>query len=145
MDAVCVHKTITIDAPPSRVFDFWADFRNFPKFIPLIDSVEVLDERHSRWTVKAPLGKTVEFDSRITVLRPNERLCWETRHALGISHGSLRFSEEGAATRVDCDFDYAVKPFWLRRLARLMSELGFPSRAFDEGLRRIKHEIEEGV
>jgi len=140
----CLEKQIAIRASADAVFAFWADFHNFPKFIPLIHAVQVLDERHSRWIVRAPLGRTVEFDSKITEFSPGKRLCWETRHALGVSHGALDFRESNGMTRVACRFDYRLMPRWLQRLAEIMRQLGFPSHSFDEGLRRIKREIEGG-
>ncbi len=138
-------KSVAIEAPVATVFAFWGDIQNYPRFIPMIDAVHALDAKRSRWIVQAPLGRSVVFDSEVVEWVPDRLMAWETRHTLGHGRGVLTFGELGRATRVDCVFEYALGPLWLRQLGTLMSRLGFPSEAFDEGLRRIKREIEAGA
>ena len=141
-DIISFGKILNINAPVNEVFLFWSDFQNFPKFIWPVESVEILDRKRSRWIVKAPLDKKVKFDALITESIQNRSLIWESYHYAADSWGLLRFSELQNGTRVDLKFSYAIKLAWVHKFAKLMNHLGFPSRAFDEGLKKIKHEIE---
>jgi uncharacterized membrane protein len=141
-DSISFRKTLNINAPVNEVFLFWSDFQNFPKFIWPVESVEILDRERSRWIVKAPLDKKVKFDALITESIQNRSLIWEAYHYAADSRGLLRFSELQNGTRVDLTFSYAIKLAWVRKFAKFMNHFGFPSLAFDEGLKKIKHEIE---
>lgn len=141
--AVQLHKNLTINAPAQKVFDFWADFRNFQEFIPVIDSIEILNDKQSRWVILAPLGHKVTLESLITTFEPGNRLIWESRHADGYATGDLRLTEQGETTCVDLVYEYYLHSNWIQNMARLVSRFGFPSLAFDHGLARIKEKIEK--
>src|SRR6476469_3324152 len=49
-----VEKTVVIDAPRERLFDFWRNFENLPRFMDHLESVDVLDDTRSRWVAKGP-------------------------------------------------------------------------------------------
>jgi uncharacterized membrane protein len=140
-----LRKSVTIAAPLPTVFAFWSDIGNFPRFIPLIAAVRPIDGKRSQWIVPAPFGLSAVFESEVVEWIPDRRMVWESRHSLGQGRGCLDFREVGAGTRVDCLVEYQLGPLWLRRLSALMSRLGFPSSAFDEGFLRIKREIEASV
>jgi len=140
---VQLHKKLTINAPAKKVFDFWADFRNFQEFIPVIDSIEILDDKQSRWVIHAPLGHKVTFESLITTFEPGSHLIWESSHADGHATGDLKLTERGKTTRVDLDYEYCLRIDWMQNIARLVSHFGFPSLTFDHGLARIKEKIEK--
>ena len=78
-----LRKSLTIHAPAQLVFGYWADFSNFQHFIAIIENIDVIDERRSRWTIKTPLGKKITFDSFITTYEPGNNLAWESKHAGG--------------------------------------------------------------
>lgn len=139
-----LHKNLTINASAQEVFDYWADFRNFQQYIPIIERIDILDDRRSRWIIHAPLGHNVTFESLITTFEPGKNLVWESRHADGFARGDLRLTEQGEHTRVDLVFEYDLYRGWMQNIARLVSHFGFPSLAFDHGLARIKEEIEKG-
>ncbi len=138
-----LHKKITIKAPAQQVFAYWADFRNFQQFIPLIETIDIIDDKQSRWVIHAPLGHKVVFESLITTFEPGKNLVWESRHADGFARGQLRLTELGENTQVELDFEYSLHRHWVQNIARLVSRFGFPSLAFDHGLARIKEQIEK--
>lgn len=142
IDTISFRKTLCINAPVSAVFGFWSDFRNFPNFIWLVERVNILDEKRSRWVIKAPLGKKVEFDSQIIELTEGQSIVWRSRHHAVDSQGEIRFIESEGHTRVQLVFSYCIKLRYVHKLAKVMNKLGFPSATFDEGLRRIKYEVE---
>ena len=84
-----LHKEIIINAPAHRVFAYLSDFHHFPLFIPMIESIDVLDDTRSRWIIHAPLGHKVAFDSIITMLEPNNILAWESRHRDAFARGGV--------------------------------------------------------
>lgn len=142
IDTINIKKTLYINAPVSAVFRFWSDFRHFPGFIWMVERVDILDETRSRWVIKAPLGKKVDFNSQIIELIEDKSLVWESRHFAVDSRGDVKFSEHRHGTHVQLIFSYSIKLRWVHRLAKMMHRLGFPAMTFDEGLRRIKREIE---
>ena len=138
-------KKLTINASAQQVFDYWADFRHFQQFIPIIKSIEILDDRRSRWLIHAPLGHNVSFESLITTFEPGKTLIWESSHADGFARGELRLFERDNKTRVELDFEYKLHRLWMQKIAGLVSHFGFPSLAFDHGLAGIKEKIEKDV
>lgn len=68
----------TINRPPHEVYERWRDFVRFPDFMDNVRSVEMIDERQSRWTIEAPAGRTVELITEITHDVPGERIAWKS-------------------------------------------------------------------
>ena len=137
-----IHKILTIKATPDRVFSYWADFNNFQEFIPIIERIDVINERLSRWDIHTPIGRSISFESLITVFEPGQRLVWESSHANGYAKGDVQLADLGEQTRVELKFEYELHKRWMQNLSRLARHFGFPSVAFDHGLARIKEEIE---
>ena len=140
---VLLHKNLTINASPQKIFAYWSDFRNFQQFIPIIESIEILDDKRSRWVIHAPLGHKVVFESLITTFEPGKNLVWESDHADGHARGDLRLTAQGESTRVELDFEYRLHRNWMQNIASLVSHFGFPSLTFDHGLAHIKEKIEK--
>jgi uncharacterized membrane protein len=140
---VRLHKCLNIDAPARQVFDFWSNFANFQEFIAVIDRIDVHDDRTSRWIIRAPLGHEVSFTSTIVELEADKRLVWESVHHNGNARGELTLTETDGRTRVELDFEYSLRQNWMQSVARSLNRHGFPSRAFDHGLERIKRKIEQ--
>ena len=140
---VRLHKHLSIDAPARRVFDFWSNFANFQEFISVIDRIDVLDDKTSRWIIRAPLGHEITFTSTIVELEANRRLVWESVHHSGSARGELTLTETDGRTRVELDFEYSLRHHWMQRVAQLLSRHDFPSHSFDHGLDRIKQKIEQ--
>src|SRR5581483_9294195 len=59
---VKVEHAVTVNAPVDEVYRFWRDFSRLPEFMEHVRKVEVLDNNRSRWTAKAPLGMSVQWD-----------------------------------------------------------------------------------
>ena len=137
-----LHKQLTIRAPAQTIFAYWADFHHFQQFIPLIEKIDLLDNRHSRWVIRAPLGNKVVFESRITICEPDKRLVWESHHVDGHAKGDLKLSERDNDTLVELDYEYSLHRGWMKNIAIIASRFGFPSLAFDHGLAIIKRKIE---
>lgn len=140
-----LHKKLTINAPAQQVFAYWADFQNFQQLITIIESIEILDDKKSRWKIQAPLGHKIYFESLITQFEPDKNLTWESSHADGHARGELRLTELGENTWVELDFEYNLHRGWMQNIARVVNRFGFPSLSFDHGLTRIKEKIESEI
>lgn len=71
-------NTVTVGLPGQKLYEEWRDFTRFPLFMENVESVEKLDEKRSRWTIKAPLGSSVEVVTRITEDQLGKAIAWES-------------------------------------------------------------------
>jgi uncharacterized membrane protein len=104
-----VERTVTIDRPRRELYDFWRDFRNLPLFMENIESVVVIDDARSHWTVKAPAGTTVEWDSIIVEEIPGEVIAWRSAEGASVPNsGRIEFrdSSNGRGTLVSATIAY---------------------------------------
>jgi uncharacterized membrane protein len=102
-------KAITVNRPVEEVYRFWRDFRNLPRFMSHLESVEVIDERRSHWVAKAPAGATVEWDAEIIEDRPNELIAWRSLEGADVENsGSVRFKRApgGRGTEIRIEMEY---------------------------------------
>ena len=76
--AVTVEKSINVNAPPDVLFNLWANFENFPKFMTNVKEVRQTGAGNSHWVVSGPAGTTVEWDAEITRVSPNELIAWKS-------------------------------------------------------------------
>ncbi len=105
-----VERRGRVEASPERVYRFWRDLENLPRFMSHLERVRVLDDRRSRWTVRAPAGMTVEWDAEIINDQPNELIAWRSLAAAAVDHaGSVRFQPapdgEGTIVHVSLQYD----------------------------------------
>jgi uncharacterized membrane protein len=143
---VHVRKSITVNRPPEEVYAFWRDFQNLPRFMSHLESVEVLDDRRSRWTARAPAGRTVSWEAETTDDQPNERIAWRSLPDAGVTNsGSVRFARAPGrrGTEVVVDLRYEPPAGTLGAVvAKLFGEE--PSQQINGDLRRLKQVMETG-
>lgn len=104
-----VGRTVTVSRPRKDVYDAWRDFMTFPAFMENVESVHVLDETRSRWTINAPGGAAVTLDVRMTEDRPSELIAWETVPDAPVqSSGEVRFADApgGRGTTISLRLEY---------------------------------------
>jgi uncharacterized membrane protein len=143
--AIEVHKSIQIDAPVRRVFEFWADYRNFPRCMSRVRHVEQLDETRSRWVVGGPAGASVEWTAEVTTVIPNALIEWRCVADCPVQHwGAVRFDANGeGGTRVNIRLFYLPPGGMLgHALAALFRS--DPKSEMDQDLMRMKNAIETG-
>jgi uncharacterized membrane protein len=97
-----VKLSVDVQRPPHEVYRFWRDVANFPRVMPHLESVQVLDEIHSHWVAKGPGGVRLEWDTEIIDDQAGERLAWRSVEGAAIySAGSVEFHPLGSrATRM---------------------------------------------
>ena len=105
-----IGRTVTVGRPRAELYAFWRDFRNLAHFMKNIDSVTVADGGKSHWTIKAPAGRTVEFDTVITEDEPDAVIAWESVEGGDIKNaGRVEFLDappgRGSWVRVTMAYD----------------------------------------
>jgi uncharacterized membrane protein len=104
-----VRKAITIMKPREEVFDFWRNFENLPKFMKHLQAVEILDERRSKWTAKAPAGQDVSWEAEVVREEPGISVSWRSIPGSGIENsGEVVFKDApgGRGTEVHVELLY---------------------------------------
>jgi len=91
-------RSVTINRPPAEVFAFFRDFSNLSQVMENVERIEVLDRTRSHWVVKAPAGRTVEWDSTVTHEEQDRLIEWAADKNAGIAN-SGRVEFEAVAGR----------------------------------------------
>jgi uncharacterized membrane protein len=104
-----VERSIVIYAPADRIFRFWRNFANLPRFMDNIESVQVRDPRRSHWVARGPGGVRVEWDAEIINEIPDELIAWRTTGGNVDHAGSVRFEPgpggRGTTVRVSLQYE----------------------------------------
>src|SRR5687767_3248988 len=67
-----------INLDPKDVYNFFRDFRNLPRFMKHLESVEELADGRSHWVAKGPAGMSVEWDAEIVADDPGRVIAWRS-------------------------------------------------------------------
>jgi uncharacterized membrane protein len=95
-DENLVGKTVTIGGAREALYEEWRDFTRFPRFMENVERVEKLDERRSRWTIKAPAGSSVDLVTRVIDEQPGKLIAWESEPESDIrTEGRVEFLDAG--------------------------------------------------
>lgn len=144
--AVRVRRTLAVNAEPDVLYRFWRDFENLPRFMNHLKNVNVLDQRRSRWLVKAPAGMRVEWDAEITEDRPGELIAWRSAENAQVENsGSVRFmpAPGNRGTFVSVEIEYKPPAGEIgAMIAKLFGE--GPEQQVRCDLRRFKQLVETG-
>ena len=144
--AIEVRQQITVRRSPEEVYRFWRDFQNLPRFMDLLESVRIIDDRRSRWVARAPAGASVEWDAEIVEDRPNERIAWRSLPEGDVpNEGVVYFATAPAdqGTEVHVELHYQPPGGRLGAVAaRLFGEE--PGQQVKGDLRRLKQVLEVG-
>jgi len=145
-EATLVGRTITINRPRAELYAFWRDFRNLALFMENVERVTPGDDRRSHWVVRAPAGRTVEWDSILTEEVENELLAWESAEGADIKNaGRIEFRDAppGRGTQITATIVYEPLGGDLGKLVAKLFQKEPKIQARRE-LRRFKQLIETG-
>ncbi|RSZ60174.1 SRPBCC family protein [Massilia atriviolacea] len=139
---VTIERCVRIDVPPEQVYELWASYDNFPRFMANVLEVRELGNRRSHWLVKGPAGSEVGFDTVLTEqLRPR-RLAWHSLPGAEVEQAaSVQFEASGGGTLATVRLSYRPPAGALgKAVATLFG--GDPERALEEDLGRMKNLLE---
>lgn len=106
-----VESSVVVEAPVSRVYDYWKNLENLPNFMTNIEEVRSTGPRTTHWRIKGPLGAKMEFDAETTQEEENSALAWNSVDGNVETSGQVRFQELGPErTRVEITLNYADPP-----------------------------------
>jgi uncharacterized membrane protein len=95
-DKTLVAESVTINRPAQELYDFWRQQENLVQVMDNIVSIEPLGTDRYRWTVKAPAGNTVSWESLITKEVPGEEIYWQSAEGAEIeNNGRIEFRDAG--------------------------------------------------
>jgi len=140
-----LQKTITIDAPVERVFEFWSNPENFARVMEHVQEVKRIGDNRFRWMVSGPAGTSVSWDSRIMQSVPNQLLAWRSEPGSFIRNGGIiRFQPtEDGGTRVHMLMSYNPPAGAIGHALATLFGLG-PKSVLDEDVVRMKSLFEHG-
>jgi len=141
-----VGHTVTINFPRAEIYAFWRDFANLATVMENVERIEMIDDKRSHWVVKAPAGKTVEWDSVVTDDEPGRLIAWRSVEGADIaSAGRIEFLDAapGRGTMVRATFTYDPPAGWLGEwIAKVFQRE--PNVQARRDLRRLKQFLETG-
>ena len=147
---ITVQKTIHVAAPVERVFDFWTDYQNFPRFMHNVRDVRQVAENRSHWVVAGPAGVPVQWTAEVTHVIPGELIEWRSVSDSDVRHrGTVRFAHSGDrgsgdnGTRVSVELSY-IPPAGAFGHAVATIFGADPKSEMDADLLRMKSMIETG-
>jgi uncharacterized membrane protein len=141
-----VGRSITVNRPVAEMYRFWRDFRNLPRIMSHLQSVEVLDDKRSHWVAAAPGGRTVEWDAEIITEEPNVLIGWRSVGDAEIANaGSVRFEPAPGGRGTEIHVSLAYDPPLGRAGIAVASLFGEePGQQVREDLRHFKQMVEAG-
>jgi uncharacterized membrane protein len=141
-----VEESVTINDTPSRLFAFWRNFENLPRFMDALVSVQQLDDRRSHWVTRGPAGRKVEWDAEIINEVDGELIGWRTLDGADvISAGSVRFTDAGPGRGTAVTVKLQYDPPGGKAGSALAWMMGRePSQTIGQALRRLKMLMETG-
>ena len=136
-------RSVTINRPREELFAYFRNFANLPTFMDNIERVEVIDAMRSHWVVKAPAGKTVEWDSTISAEEVPSYFSWTSEGDVANS-GRIEFHDAGArGTVVTADIAYDPPAGAIGKLVAKLFQRE-PAIQARRDLRRFKQLMETG-
>lgn len=138
-------KSIHIDASPEAVYDLFANYENFPRFMSHVVEVRDLGRRRSHWTVKGPGGSEFEWNSVLTEQSRPHRLAWRSEPGAEIPQsGSIQLEPRRGGTDLTVRMSYTPPAGTIGHgLATLLGS--DPKSQMDDDLARMKAYIEGGT
>jgi uncharacterized membrane protein len=143
--AVEVDKTISIAAPVDKVFEFWTNFEQYPRFMGAVREVRNIGEGRSYWVVEGPGGISFEWALRVVRYEPPNRFAWKTEPGSAVQHSGLvtyqANAEGGTTAHLRMSYNPVVGTLGHGAAALVGYDL---KRVLDEEMMRMKSSIETG-
>lgn len=90
-------QSVTIARPAGELYAYFRDLANLPSFMDNVVRIDVLDTKRSHWVVKAPAGKTVEWDAVVTAEEPGRSISWQSADGADVPNsGRITFTDAGS-------------------------------------------------
>jgi uncharacterized membrane protein len=107
-----VEGSIEIEAPVETVYGYWENLENLPNFMANVEEVTATGPDTTRWRVKGPFSRTLEWEAQTTQKEQNSAIGWNSTQGEVGTSGQVRFveAEQPGRTRVEVQMNYADPP-----------------------------------
>jgi uncharacterized membrane protein len=142
-EGIRIHKAIQVDAPVERVFEYWANFENFPQWMSHVRSVRDEGNNRYHWVVDGPAGVPVEWHSELIDVIENHQMGWRSMPGSMVDHsGRVVFeADPNGGTRVQVELCYVpVAGVVGHAVAKVFGS--DPKTEMDDDLARFKSHVE---
>ena len=139
-----VEGSIEIEAPVETVYSYWETLENLPQFMANVEEVTPTGTDTTRWRVKGPFGKTLEWEAQTTQKEQNSAIAWNSTQGEVETSGQVRFlgAAQPGRTRVEVQMNYSDPPGG--KVGEVASRaIANPKLQLEQDLRHLK-EILEG-
>ena len=136
--------SLTIQRSPQEIYEFWRHLPNLARTMRHVASIEVVDERTSRWVVKGAAGN-VTWESLLVEDVPGERLVWQSTAGSPVEQSGrleLVARPDGRGTVAAVEMQVRAASGAGRAVAAILRPLA--ERELREDLRRVKNVLEAG-
>jgi uncharacterized membrane protein len=137
---VHVRESITVNASPEELYNFWRRLEQLPQVMPHLERVEQLDFKVSRWTAKTFGQVPVTWMAEIINEIPFETIGWRTLPGESIQHaGSVVFKPIAGTNTTDVRVHLQYSPPGGKAAAWFAALMGQdPAKLTREGLQALK-------
>ncbi|MCY0912564.1 SRPBCC family protein [Massilia antarctica] len=143
-DTTEIDKTIRIEAAPEQVYELWANYDNFPRFMANVIAVRELGQCRSHWVVRGAAGSEFELDAVLTEQVRPRRLAWRSAPGAEVEQsGAVRFEPSQGGTLVTVRLSYRPPAGALGKAVATLFGAN-PEQELEEDLNRMKHLLEDG-
>lgn len=105
-----IGRSVTINKPRSELYAFWRDFANLPRFMENVRDVQQ-DGDITRWTIVAPMDRSVTVVTRIVQEQKAEMISWRSTEDSDIdTEGKVTFRDAPAGRGTEVEAIIAYKP-----------------------------------
>ena len=94
---ILVETSVEVNKSRSEVYAFWRKLENLPLFMTHLKGVNVIDKRHSEWSMKLLKGfDTIDWTAEIIQDKKNSIIAWESLPGSEIDNtGEVEFIDLG--------------------------------------------------
>ncbi|WP_158624978.1 SRPBCC family protein [Corallococcus terminator] len=144
--AIQVERTLTVGQPAELLYRLWRMPETLGRIMGHFAEVTRTGEDSLHWKLHGPLGRTLEWDSRIVEDRPPEFIRWESTHGNALAtQGWVRFRPAPTDGGTEVTLHLELLPpggVLAEALAKRLS--GIPALQSLKALRRFKSLAETG-
>lgn len=95
-DGALLAESVTINRPAEELYEFWRNPANLIDIMENVVRIEPIGPDRSLWTVAAPGGNEVSWESVITKEVPGREIYWQSAEGADIRNsGRIQFEEAG--------------------------------------------------
>ncbi|WP_435158951.1 SRPBCC family protein [Haladaptatus sp. DFWS20] len=139
--------TIEIEAPVEHVFEFDSNPRNWPKTMPSLQDLEIIEETDDEIRMCATykmLGLSIDSTMQLTIVKPNEHMVLTIESPEMTGKVNQYLSETDSGTRIVHQSDHQYDDSLLNRLLKPLANR-YNERQVKNHLQNTKELIEAQV